>query len=90
MATKITVNADRLKVISGNDCKIGSFYRRQSEPNKVYICSRDTARDRRVGLDLFHGRMLVSLAHGNRMTSNMDQKDFIEVEGELSFVDALS
>ncbi|AGH62710.1 hypothetical protein D305_gp16 [Pseudomonas phage UFV-P2] len=95
MGAKITVVSSSKKV-SGNNCKIGGYYRRESEPNKVYICSRDTTRDRHssvnqvVGRHLVHeGRMLVSLAHGNRMTANMDVVDFIEVDVVITATDRL-
>lgn len=95
MGAKITV-VSGLKKISGNNCKIGGYYRRESEPNKVYICSRDTTLDRynlvnqAVGRELVHeGRMLVSLAHGNRMTANMDAVDFIEVDVVITATDRL-
>lgn len=68
------------KPIAGHQCIIGRYYRRASEPQKVYICSRDVTRDRRKGDTLIHGNMLVSLRHGNRMTANMDAVDFIEVD----------
>ncbi|ARB31545.1 hypothetical protein B5P22_31050 [Pseudomonas tolaasii] len=95
MGAKITVVSSSKKV-SGNQCKIGGYYRRESEPNKVYICSRDTTRDRynmvnqAAGRQIVHeGRMLVSLAHGNRMTANMDAVDFIEVDVVITATDRL-
>lgn len=88
MGAKITVVSSSKKV-SGNQCKIGGYYRRESEPNKVYICSRDVTLDRRQGITLHEGRMLVSLAHGNRMTANMDTVDFIEVDVVITATDRL-
>lgn len=92
MGAKITVVSSSKKV-NGNQCKIGGYYRRESEPNKVYICSRDTSRDRHsvdVPRNIIHeGRMLVSLAHGNRMTANMDAVDFIEVDVVITATDRL-
>lgn len=95
MGAKITV-VSSTKKISGNKCKIGGYYRRESEPNKVYICSRDTSLDRHnnphpgVARQVIHeGRMLVSLAHGNRMTANMDAVDFIEVDVVITATDRL-
>ena len=88
MGAKITVVSSSKKV-SGNNCKIGGYYRRESEPNKVYICSRDVTLDRRHNNTLHEGRMLVSLAHGNRMTANMDTVDFIEVDVVITATDRL-
>ncbi|AUX83641.1 hypothetical protein FDJ32_gp12 [Pseudomonas phage NV1] len=86
MGLKITVNHSA--PISGLDCKIGSYYRRASEPKKLYICSRDVSHDRVTRGGLVHGRMLVSLTHGNRMTANMATVDFIEVDVEITATDS--
>lgn len=90
MATIIVKSGPR--VISGNDCGIGKYYRRYSDPKKVYLCSRDVSRDTYGGSSsnpIVHGRMLVSLAHGNRMTAKMTDVDFIEVEVVIEATDVL-
>lgn len=83
------------KPIAGTNCTIGHYYRRASEPNKVYICSRDTSLDvwsteREYGVKptlIKPGVMLVSLRHGNRMTANMTNVDFIEVNMVMTATD---
>lgn len=97
MALKLVCKNKKLPVIKGTDCKIGSYYRRESEPAKVYVCSRDTSLDRFNTVNklagpqlVYEGRMLVSLTHGNRMTANMYSKDFVEVDVVLEYKDAVS
>lgn len=92
MPIKLTNKNVNPKTIKGVDCKIGSYYRRESEPDKVYLCSRDVSRDVREWRNQSHvlireGNMLVSMRHGNRMTANMEAKDFIEVEVTATYKD---
>lgn len=94
MPITLTNKNTSAKVVKGTDCKIGSYYRRESEPSKVYVCSRDTSLDRYNTVDrvvgkqlVYEGRMLVSLRHGNRMTANMAAKDFVEVEVTATYKD---
>lgn len=76
------------KAIIGSNCLIGHYYRRVSEPNKVYICARDTTRDTFQGRTVVrYGCTLVSLDHGNHITSNLHLEDFIEVDAEVTYKD---
>lgn len=85
---KITNLNTQPKAIIGSNCIIGRYYRRVSEPEKVYICARDTSRDTiQRGTVLHYGCTLVSLDHGNRITSNLHLEDFIEVDVEVTYKD---
>lgn len=72
-------------LLSSRMCTIGKTYRRQSQPNKLYLCARSydgAGHETNVG-------MMISLSHGNRVRNNLDVLDFIEVDIKATVVDSV-
>ncbi|UMO76486.1 hypothetical protein DNAM_610 [Pseudomonas phage BroderSalsa] len=84
--------------IKGVDCTIGKIYRRDSQPEKIYLCIRCTAYDKKEIQQgypqvVYQGRTLASLETGELMTNStkgsLNSKDFIEVTIDGTYEDVL-
>lgn len=84
------------KPIKGTACTIGKFYRRESQPTKVYLCVRHRDYDKYRNQDdriIYQGRTLASLEHGELLTNSdsgsLNLVDFIEVTIDGKYTDVL-
>lgn len=84
------------KPIKGTSCTIGKFYRRESQPSKVYICVRHKEYDEFSIFNdalIYQGRTLASLEHGELLTNSdsgsLNLVDFIEVTVDGKYTDVL-
>ena len=85
MGVVVTTQSKTPTLVCALRTTIGRTYRRQSEPHKFYIAVRGNDKDGNVTNE----PLLVSLEHGNRVTTNLGVPDFIEVKLQATATDVL-
>lgn len=88
MPVTITSQSLGVKVLTANECVIGKFYRRHSQPNKLYMCGRRYFQQEGFAPVSSNQPVLYSLSNGHQVSTNMNDKDFIEVTLRVHTQDA--
>ena len=88
MPVTITSQSFKAAALSANECIIGKFYRRQSQPGKLYLCGRRYFQQEGFGPVSSNLPVLYSLTNGHQVSIGMDERDFIEVTLRVHTQDA--